>query len=68
MILLDMPLAKTGGGMIFLAFVILFFVVTAFLLYTRKGSGIEQRPGKKGPSTMKGDEGEGGTFGGAGTR
>ncbi len=53
--------------MIFLAFVLIMFVSAAFLLYTKRGSGITQRPGRKGPSTMKGDEGEGGTFGGTGT-
>ena len=67
MTLLTVPLA-VAGGMIFLGFVIGLFVVLGFLLYTRKGSGIEQRPGRKGPSGLTGDEGEGGTFGGAGTR
>jgi hypothetical protein len=54
------------GSGIFLAFVIIFVIVTAFALYTRKGSGINSRPGKhggsapgaEGPGTMKGDEGE----------
>ena len=61
-------LSEAPGSGIFLAFVIAMLVVAAFLLYTRKGSGIEQRPGRKGPSDIQGDQGEGGTFGGPGTR
>jgi hypothetical protein len=67
MSLLFLPLAAGGSG-IFLGFAIAMFVIAAFGLYTRKGSGIEQRPGKKGPSDIAGDQGEGGTFGGDGTR
>ena len=62
------PVAISGGG-IFLGFVLVFAVVVAFGLYTRTGSGIEQRPSKRGDkSDIQGDQGEGGSFGGAGTR
>ena len=67
MLIASLPLAAGGSG-IFLAFAIAVFVVVAFGLYTKKGSGISQRPGKKGRSDIKGDMGEGGTFGGDGTR
>lgn len=67
MLISSLPLAVNSGA-VFLGFLLVFTVVVAFGLYTRRGSGIEQRPGKNGPSTIKGDEGEGGTFGGPGTR
>jgi hypothetical protein len=33
-----------GGAIIFGAFLLLYFVVTVYSLYTRRGSGINQRP------------------------
>ena len=33
-----------GGAMVFLGFVVLYTLVTVFALYTRRGSGIAQRP------------------------
>lgn len=64
-----LPLAIGSGGGIFLGFVLVMVIVLAYSLYTRDGSGIEKRPSKRGDkSDIQGDQGEGGTFGGAGTR
>ncbi len=54
------------GSTVFIIFLVVFLVVVAFALYSRKGSGIESRPGRhggsapgaEGPGTIKGDEGE----------
>jgi hypothetical protein len=46
-----------GGSMIFLAFVILYTLVVTYSLYTRTGSGINQRPwGEEGYSSLSHDE------------
>lgn len=37
-------LALAGGSLIFLAFVVAWFLVIAFGYYTKRGSGINQRP------------------------
>jgi hypothetical protein len=37
-------LALAGGSLVFLAFVIVFGLAIAFGYYTRRGSGINQRP------------------------
>ena len=63
------------GNNVFIIFLVVFLLVTAFALYSRKGSGINSRPGRhggsapgaEGPGTMKGDEGER-TVGTRGTR
>ena len=69
MFLSSISVAAVGGSGIFLGFILVFLVVLAFGLYTRKGSGIDQRPSKRGDkSDIQGDQGEGGSFGGAGTR
>jgi hypothetical protein len=54
-----------GGAWIFLAFVIVLLVSVTYGLYTRRGSGINQRPygnaytnapGARGPSVLAHDE------------
>jgi hypothetical protein len=42
----ELPIAITlaGGSLIFAAFLVVFFFVLVFSFYTRKGSGISQRP------------------------
>ena len=54
-----------GGWQVFLAFLILLLVATVYSLYTRRGSGINQRPygnvytsapGANGSSTLSHDE------------
>lgn len=72
------PLALAGGSLIFLAFVVVLFFVVAFGFYTRRGSGIDQRPtddrggspGAKGASsiTTTGDDGDERTVGTHGTK
>ena len=37
-------LAVAGGSLIFLIFIVLFFFAIVYGFYTRKGSGINQRP------------------------
>jgi hypothetical protein len=49
-------LALASGAYIFLAFVVVMFFVVAFSYYTRRGSGIDQRP----------SDGRGGSPGAAG--
>lgn len=44
-----------GGAFIFLAFIVLFIFAVTFSLYTRKGSGINQRPYGKGSSNLAHD-------------
>lgn len=69
MSLFSLPVAIGAGGGIFLGFVLVMLIVLAYSLYTRDGSGIEKRPSKRGDkSDIQGDQGEGGSFGGAGTR
>jgi hypothetical protein len=50
------PYAAAEGGLIFLAVVIAFFLAIAFGYYTRRGSGINQRPsdGRGGSPGAKG--------------
>jgi hypothetical protein len=57
------PFGFVGGSGIFLAFIIVFFLAVVFGLYTRKGSGINQRgynkiyqgsPGARGESKISG--------------
>ena len=38
------PLAASGGSTIFLIFIVLMVLVLGYGMYSRKGSGIEQRP------------------------
>jgi hypothetical protein len=45
-----------GGAFIFLAFVVLYTIAVTFSLYTRTGSGINQRPWKDGVSSLTHDE------------
>jgi hypothetical protein len=45
-----------GGAFIFLAFVVLFTLAVTYSLYTRTGSGINQRPWKEGVSSLSHDE------------
>jgi hypothetical protein len=58
-----LPIALAGGSFTFLAVVILFLIGTIIALYTRTGSGINQRPygkvyggapGAFGPSSLSG--------------
>ena len=59
-------LALSGGAGIFLAFALLMVVALAFSMYTKKGSGIEQRPhdgsdgapGAEGQSRIKRKDGD----------
>jgi hypothetical protein len=37
-------IAMAGGSGVFLGFLIVYFFVVTYTLYTRRGSGIEQRP------------------------
>jgi hypothetical protein len=61
------PLALAGGSLIFLAFVLIFLVALAYSYYTKKGSGINQRPtdsrggspGADGESSITTTEGDG---------
>ncbi len=57
--------ALAGGAGIFAAFIVFFTLATIYSLYTRRGSGINQRPyanaytsapGARGPSTLSHDE------------
>jgi hypothetical protein len=46
-----------GGSLIFLAFVVLYTLAVTYSLYTRTGSGINQRPwGEEGYSSLSHDE------------
>jgi hypothetical protein len=45
-----------GGSFIFLAFVVLYLVAVTYSLYTRTGSGINQRPWRDGVSSLTHDE------------
>jgi hypothetical protein len=45
-----------GGAWIFLAFVVLFTIAVTYSLYTRTGSGINQRPWRDGVSSLSHDE------------
>jgi hypothetical protein len=46
-----------GGSLIFLAFVVFYTLVVIYSLYTRTGSGINQRPwGEEGYSSLSHDE------------
>ena len=45
-----------GGSLIFLAFVVLYTLAVTYSLYTRTGSGINQRPWKEGFSSLSHDE------------
>lgn len=42
--LIALPLAASGGATIFLIFVVLMVLALGYGMYSRKGSGIEQRP------------------------
>jgi hypothetical protein len=59
------PIALVGGSGIFLAFILGFFAVIVYSLYTTRGSGITQRPygkiysgapGAIGPSNISGHD------------
>ena len=59
-----LAIALAGGAWIFGAFVVLFTLATIYSLYTRRGSGINQRayanpytsaPGARGSSTVGND-------------
>lgn len=60
-------LALAGGSLIFLGFIVLFFFALVYGFYTRKGSGINQRPsdgrgeapGAEGASSITTTEGDG---------
>ena len=64
-----------GGSTIFLVFLVVFFFAIVFGFYTRKGSGINQRPhdgrgqapGAEGASSMSSAEGDERTIGTHGT-
>jgi hypothetical protein len=46
-----------GGSLIFLAFILLYTLAVTYSLYTRTGSGINQRPwGEEGYSSLTHDE------------
>jgi len=46
-----------GGSLIFLGFVVFYTLVVIYSLYTRTGSGINQRPwGEEGYSSLSHDE------------
>jgi hypothetical protein len=45
-----------GGAFIFLAFVVLYTIAVTYSLYTRTGSGINQRPWREGVSSLSHDE------------
>jgi hypothetical protein len=58
-------IALAGGAWIFAAFLLVFLLAITYGLYTRRGSGINQRPyanaytnapGARGPSTLSHDE------------
>lgn len=73
-----MVLALAGGSLIFLAFIVLFFFILVYGYYTKRGSGINQRPtdsrgespGADGASEIStaGDEGSQRTVGTHGTK
>ena len=44
-----------GGAFIFLAFIVLYLIAVTFSLYTRRGSGINQRPYGHGTSHLAHD-------------
>jgi hypothetical protein len=46
----------SGGAFIFLAFVVLYTIAVTYSLYTRTGSGINQRPWREGVSSLTHDE------------
>jgi len=46
----------TGFVLIFLAFVVLYTIVVIYSLYTRTGSGINQRPWRETVSSLSHDE------------
>jgi hypothetical protein len=48
--------ALSGGAFIFLAFVVLYAIVVGYSLYTRTGSGINQRPWRNRASSLSHDE------------
>lgn len=60
-------LALAGGSLIFVGFLIVLFFAVAYGYYTKKGSGINQRPtdgrgeahGAKGASSITTTEGDG---------
>jgi 4-hydroxybenzoate polyprenyltransferase len=63
--LVPVALALAGGWQVFLAVLILLLLATIYSLYTRRGSGINQRPyanvytsapGAQGSSTLSHDE------------
>jgi hypothetical protein len=63
-----LPIGLVGGSGIFLAFLIVFFLAVTYGLFTRRGSGISQRPyhnaysdapGAFGPSRLSGRDGYG---------
>jgi hypothetical protein len=62
---MTVAIALAGGAGIFAAFIVLFLLATTFSLYTRRGSGINQRPygnaytnapGARGSSVLAHDE------------
>ncbi|MDQ6915514.1 MAG: hypothetical protein M3155_06850 [Actinomycetota bacterium] len=62
---MTVAIALAGGAWIFAAFVVVFLLATIYSLYTRRGSGINQRPyfnaytsapGATGPSTLSHDQ------------
>lgn len=64
----EIPIALAGGSLIFLAVIIVVFFAVVYGYYTRRGSGINQRPndgldgspGAQGRSEIAGNtEGEG---------
>jgi hypothetical protein len=70
-------LALAGGSLVFIAFVVVLFFVVVFSFYTRRGSGINQRPtdgrggspGADGASSITtGDDGDERTVGTHGTK
>jgi hypothetical protein len=65
MSVIAVPLALAGGSGIFLGFILVFFAVVVYSLYTARGSGITQRPygkiysgapGAVGPSHLSGHD------------
>jgi hypothetical protein len=46
----------SGGAFIFLAFVVVYTIAVTYSLYTRTGSGINQRPWRDGVSSLTHDE------------
>jgi len=46
----------SGGAFIFLAFIVLYTIAVIYSLYTRTGSGINQRPWREQVSSLSHDE------------